>query len=61
MARSIRWSIEELWDPKGGTATEQDAINGKIVAAIIVLWSLVWPHVKLMLLQVGGNCVAASV
>ena len=51
--KSFMWSVKELWDPRGGTNDRTDMINGKIVAAVIVVWSLIWPHVKLLMLHVA--------
>ena len=50
--RNVRL-MHALWDPRGGTNDRTDMINGKIVAAVIVVWSLIWPHVKLLMLHVA--------
>lgn len=51
--KSFMWSVNELWDPRGGVSNYQDMINGKLVAAVIVVWSLIWPHVKLLMLHIA--------
>ena len=60
---SYLYSVDELWGAKGPKAEDgSDTYPGRAAAALIFIFSFVWPHVKLLLLhlffylRVTGPC-----
>jgi len=51
---SYLYSVDELWSAKGPQAEDgADTYPGRAAAALIFIFSFVWPHVKLLLLQLA--------